>query len=335
MYILFDIYNMTSIKITQITELIQQDIIDVNLEIYTQLNSKVSLINKFTQHIFNNKGKQIRPIITILTAKALHYKKKQHIMIAALIEFIHTATLLHDDVIDLSCIRRGKKTANIAFGNAASILVGDFIYTRAFQMMTKLQSLPILSLIADAVNIIAEGELLQLTNCNNSTISIKKYMKIIYNKTARLFEISSQIPAILAGANSLQEQALRNYGRYIGIAFQLINDLSDYKSSDTTFEKNTGDDLNTGKPTLPLIHAIRHSTPRQASIIHQAIQKGNNRHLLNTILEILYQCGSLEYTHQCAKKKIKKAISYLHILPPSPYREALENLANLILQKCH
>lgn len=324
---------MKLIKITQITKLIQQDIKNVNSEIYKQLHSEVSLIKKFTQHILNNKGKQIRPIITILIAKALHYTKKQYITVAALIEFIHIATLLHDDVVDSSLTRRGQTSANITFGNAASVLVGDFIYTRAFQMMTKLKSFPILSLIANAVNLIAEGEILQLINCNNSTINIKRYMKIIYNKTARLFEVSSQTPAILAGANSLQEQALRKYGRYVGIAFQLINDLSDYKLSNTTLNKNIGDDLNAGKLTLPLIHAIQYSTPKQASIIHQAIQQGNSRHLLSSILKILHQHGSLEYTHQYATKKIKKAISYLDILPNSPYRQALEKLANLILQR--
>lgn len=324
---------MKLMNISQISELIQQDMTDVNLEIYKQLNSKISLIKKLTQHILKNKGKQIRPMITILVAKALHYEKKQYIIIAALIEIIHIATLLHDDVVDASCTRRGQKTANITFGNTASILVGDFIYTRAFQMMTKLQSLPILSVMADAVNIIAKGEILQLMHCNNLTINIYKYMKIIYYKTARLFEVSSQTPAILTGVNSLQEQSLRNYGRYIGIAFQLINDLSDYKSSQKLFGKNLGDDLNSGKITLPLIHAIHHSTPKQTSIIYQAIHKSNNRHLLNTIIDILNQYGSLEYTHQCAVIKIKKAVSYLNILSPSPYRTALENLANIILQK--
>lgn len=320
-------------NINQIYKLIQQDIKAVNSEIYKQLNSEISLIQKLAHYILNNKGKQIRPIITILTAKALHYQKKEHIIIAAFIEFIHTATLLHDDVIDSSCVRRGQKTANVTFGNAASILVGDFIYTRAFQMMTKLQSLPILSLMAKAVNIIAKGEILQLMTCNNPTINIHEYMKIIYGKTACLFEVSSQTSAILAGANSQQEQALRNYGKYVGIAFQLINDLLDYKSSQKIFGKNIGDDLNSGKPTLPLIHAIHRSTPTQALIIQKAIQQGNNRNSLNKILDILYQYGSLEYTYQCAEVKIKKAVSYLKFLSPSPYRQALKNLAHLVLQK--
>lgn len=321
-------------NINQISKLIQQDMIEVNAEICKQLNSEIPLIKKLTQHILKHKGKQIRPMIAVLTAKTLHYTKKQHIIIAALIEFIHTATLLHDDVIDSSYTRRGQTTANITFGNTASILVGDFIYTRAFQMITKLKSLPILSLMANAVNIIAEGEILQLMYCNNSTISINKYMKIIYKKTARLFEVSSQTSAILAGANFYQEQALRKYGKYFGIAFQLINDLSDYKLSKKIFEKNSGEDLNSGKFTLPLIHAIYHSNSEQKSIIYQAIKQNNNHHLLTTILNILHQYGSLEYTYQCAVIYVKKSISYLNILPVSPYRQALENLANLILQKC-
>lgn len=320
-------------NIAQIFKLIQQDITTVNSEIYKRLNSKIPLIKKIVQHILNHKGKQIRPMIVILIAKSLHYKKTQHITIATLIEFIHTATLLHDDVIDLSCTRRGQKTANITFGNSASILVGDFIYTRAFQMMTQLKSLPVLSLMANAVNIIAAGEILQLMYCNNPTLNINTYMNIIYKKTARLFEVSSQTSAILAGANSYQEQAMRQYGKYIGIAFQLINDLLDYRSSNKIFTKNIGEDLTTGKPTLPLIHAINRSTPQQKSIIYQALQKSDNHHLLNTILDILQQHQSLDYTHQCAIKNIKKAISYLDILPYSPYRQALESLANLILQQ--
>lgn len=318
----------------KITKLIQKDIINVNLEIYKQLHSKISLTKKLIKYILRNKGKQVRPMIIILIAKALHCtNNKQIIITAALIEFIHTATLLHDDVIDTSYMRRGKITANITFGNSASVLVGDFIYTRAFQMMTQLKSLSILSLMANTVNIIAEGEISQLMHCNNLIINKKKYMDIVYKKTAKLFEVSSQTSAILSGANSYQEKSLKKYGKYIGIAFQLINDLSDYKSSKKKFGKNIGDDLNAGKITLPLIHAIHHSNSKQITIIHQIIQKGKNQHLLKAILDILNQCGSLEYTRKCAEIKINKAISYLNVLPPSPYRRALENLANLILQK--
>lgn len=321
-------------NINQITKLIKLDMIHVNSEIHNRLKSEITLIKKLVQHITNNGGKKIRSIIILLIAKALNYKKKQHIIIATLIEFIHAATLLHDDVIDLSKIRRGKITANIIFGNAASILVGDFIYTRAFQMMTELKSLRILSLMADSVNVIAKGEILQLTHCHNPNISINNYMKVIYHKTARLFEVASQLSAILADADLKQEQALSNYGKYIGIAFQLIDDLLDYNASNSTlFGKNTGNDLYEGKPTLPLLHAIQHSTPKEASLIRQAIKQGNNRHLLRIILKTMEQYGSLEYTRKLAEIKINKAVSCLNILPPSPYKKALKKLAYFIIQR--
>ncbi|ADV33501.1 octaprenyl-diphosphate synthase [Candidatus Blochmanniella vafra str. BVAF] len=323
-------------NINQINKLIQQDIINVNFEIHKRLKSKITLINKLIQYIINSGGKKIRSSMVLLIAKSLTYKKNQHVIIATLIEFIHAATLLHDDVVDTSEMRRGKITANIMFGNAASVLVGDFIYTRAFQMMTELQSLRILSLMANAVNIIAEGEIMQLIHCHDPTITINHYMKIIYNKTARLFEVASQTSAILANADIKQEQALGNYGKYIGIAFQLIDDVLDYDTSNTIlFGKHTGNDLNEGKPTLPLLHAIHHSTPKEASIIRQAIKNGNNRHLLNIILNTMQQYGSLEYTRKCAETKINQAISCLSILPASPYKKALKNLAYFIIHRYH
>lgn len=321
-------------NIEQITELIKQDITGVNFEIHKRLKSEVTLINKFVKHIVKNGGKKIRSIIILLVAKSLNYSKTQHIIIAALIEFIHVATLLHDDVVDVSSMRRGKKTANVIFGNAASVLVGDFIYTRAFQMMTELKSLRILSLMANAVNVIAKGEILQLTHCRNPHTTINNYMQIIYNKTARLFEVASQSSAILANANTQQEQALSNYGKYIGIAFQLIDDLLDYNSSNTILlGKNKGNDLNEGKPTLPLLHAIYHSTPKEASFIRKAIKKGNNQHLLHLILDTMQQYGSLEYTKKCAEMEINKAIACLNILPPSPYRQALEHIAHFVIHR--
>lgn len=322
-------------NIDQISELTEQDMKDVNSEIRTRLASEITLINKLVQYIVDSGGKRIRPMITLLTARALCYKKTQHVTIATLIEFIHTATLLHDDVVDKSHMRRGRRTTNVIFGNAASVLVGDFIYTRAFQMMTELESLRILSLMADAVNIIAAGEILQLTHCNDPTITIDSYMKIIYSKTARLFEVASQSSAILADANACQEKALRNYGRYMGIAFQLVDDVLDYSASETIFGKNVGNDLNEGKLTLPLLHAIHHSTSKQASLIIQSIKKGNHRHLLNIILDTMHQHGSLEYTRQCAETEIKKAISCLDILPPSPYRQALASLATYTIQRIY
>lgn len=323
-----------SINIDPIIKLIKQDIDHVKTEIHKRLKSEITLINQLVQHITNNGGKQIRSIVILLIAKSLNYKKTEHIIIAALVECIHIATLLHDDVIDTASIRRGKITANIIFGNSASVLVGDFIYTKAFQMMTELKSLQILSLMANTVNIIATGEILQLTYCNNPNITINNYMKIIYNKTACLFEAASQTSAILANANIQQEQALSNYGKYIGVAFQLIDDILDYNTSHTILSgKDIGNDLKEGKTTLPLLHAIHHSTPKEASFIRKAIKKGNNRHLLNIILNTMQQYGSIEYTKKQAEKEINKAISCLNVLPPSPYKQALKTLAYFVVQR--
>jgi len=253
--------------------------------------------------------------------------------VAALIEFIHTATLLHDDVVDESDMRRGKATANAAFGNAASVLVGDFIYTRAFQMMTSLGSLRVLALMSEAVNVIAEGEVLQLMNCNDPDITEESYMRVIYSKTARLFEAAAQSSGILAGATAEQEQALQDYGRYIGTAFQLIDDLLDYSADGATLGKNVGDDLSEGKPTLPLLHAMRNGNPEQASMIRKAIEEGNGRHLLEPVLETMNQCGSLEWTRRAAEQEADKAIVALQVLPESPWRSALEALAHMSVQR--
>lgn len=320
-------------NLDQITELTAQDMADVNAAILHQLNSEVALINQLGHYIISGGGKRIRPMIAVLAARALHYQGDKHITVAALIEFIHTATLLHDDVVDESDMRRGKATANAAFGNAASVLVGDFIYTRAFQMMTALESLRVLALMSEAVNVIAEGEVLQLMNCNDPDITIESYMRVIYSKTARLFEAASQSSAMLAEASPEQEAALRDYGRYLGTAFQLIDDLLDYGADGKTLGKNTGDDLNEGKPTLPLLHAMRHGNAHQASLIRQAIEQGNGRHLLDTVLETMRQCGSLEYTRLYAEQEADKAIACLACLEPSPYRDALESLAHMAVQR--
>ncbi|PLK58970.1 octaprenyl diphosphate synthase [Candidatus Palibaumannia cicadellinicola] len=320
-------------NIKQITELTASDMANVNTAINEQLNSQIVLINKLGHYIISGGGKRIRPMIVILTARALNYDGKQHVTIAALIEFIHTATLLHDDVVDESNMRRGKASANAIFGNAASVLVGDFIYTRAFQMIITLQSLRVFALMSEAVNVIAEGEVLQLMNCHDPDVTIESYMRVIYSKTARLFEVASQSSAVLAGALPCQEVALRDYGRYLGTAFQLIDDLLDYGSNGNTIGKNIGDDLNEGKPTLPLLHAMRNGTPIQTSLIRQVIVQGNGRNFIEIILETMQQCGSLEYTRRCAEKEADKAIACLACLSPSPYRDALESLAHLAVQR--
>ncbi|CNE42650.1 octaprenyl diphosphate synthase [Yersinia mollaretii] len=320
-------------NLEKIIELTAPDMAAVNTTILEQLNSDVVLINQLGHYIISGGGKRIRPMIAVLVARALHYQGTKHITVAALIEFIHTATLLHDDVVDESDMRRGKATANAAFGNAASVLVGDYIYTRSFQMMTGLESLRVLTLMSEATNVIAEGEVLQLMNCNNPDITEENYMQVIYSKTARLFEAASQSAAVLANASEEQELALQNYGRYLGTAFQLIDDLLDYSSDGTTLGKNTGDDLNEGKPTLPLLHAMRNGTSEQEAMIRQAIEQGNGRHLLEHVLAAMQQCGSLDYTRQRAEEEADKAIAALQILPESEYRLALEGLAHIAVQR--
>lgn len=320
-------------NLEQITELTAQDMAAVNATILEQLNSDVTLINQLGYYIISGGGKRIRPMIAVLAARALGYEGNKHVTVAALIEFIHTATLLHDDVVDESDMRRGKATANAAFGNAASVLVGDFIYTRAFQMMTSLESLRVLALMSEAVNVIAEGEVLQLMNVHDPDISEESYMRVIYSKTARLFEAAAQSSAILSGASAEQEKALQDYGRYLGTAFQLIDDLLDYSADGSTLGKNTGDDLNEGKPTLPLLHAMHNGDDAQRDMIRSAIEQGNGRHLLEPVLQAMQQCGSLEYTRQRAEEEADKAIAALQVLPASEHRTALEGLAHLAVQR--
>jgi octaprenyl-diphosphate synthase len=320
-------------NLEQIIRLAAPDMAAVNETILKQLNSDVVLINQLGHYIISGGGKRIRPMIAVLAARALDYQGEGHITAAAFIEFIHTSTLLHDDVVDESELRRGKATANATFGNAASVLVGDFIYTRSFQLMTSLGSLRILELMSAATNVIAEGEVMQLMNCNDPDLSEADYMQVIYSKTARLFEAAAQTSAILAGASQEQEQALQDYGRYIGTAFQLIDDLLDYSADSHQLGKNLGDDLNEGKPTLPLLHAMNHSDGENASMIRTAIEQGNGRHLLEKVLKIMNECGSLKYTQLKAEQEAEKAINALDCLPDSDYKQALIGLARLSVQR--
>ncbi|MBW5408580.1 octaprenyl diphosphate synthase [Morganella morganii] len=317
----------------QIIALTADDMTAVNQKIQKQLTSDVSLINQLGYYIISGGGKRIRPMIAVLTGRALGYDGDKHIQVAALIEFIHTATLLHDDVVDESDMRRGKQTANEVFGNAASVLVGDFIYTRSFQMMTDLDSMRVLKLMSEATNVIAEGEVLQLMNCNDPDISEADYMQVIYSKTARLFEAASQSAAILAGATPEQEKALQNYGRYLGTAFQLIDDVLDYDADNATLGKNTGDDLNEGKPTLPLLHAMHNGNAEESALIRQAIEQGNGRHLLEQVLATMKRCGSLAYTYARAEEEADKAIAALSALPDSQYKDALAGLAHIAVRR--
>jgi octaprenyl-diphosphate synthase len=309
------------------------DMAKVNETILAQLNSDVSLINQLGFYIVSGGGKRLRPLLAVLSARALGYQGSSHTTAAAFIEFIHTATLLHDDVVDESDMRRGKATANAAFGNAASVLVGDFIYTRSFQMMTELGSMKILKLMSDAVNIIAEGEVQQLMNCNDPSTTEESYMQVIYSKTARLFEAATQIGAILTDSSPEIETALQNYGKYLGTAFQLIDDVLDYTADGKKMGKNVGDDLAEGKPTLPLLYAMRNGTEAQREMIHEAIEKANGMDRLDDILQAMKETGSIEYTSDLANKEADKAIAELDVLPESEYKEALVTLAHMAVKR--
>ncbi|PJG82969.1 octaprenyl diphosphate synthase [Caviibacterium pharyngocola] len=323
--------NLTDMKTIQ--SLINADMQKVNAEILAQLNSDVALINQLGYYIIQSGGKRIRPMIALLAARALGHQGDEQITCAAFIEFIHTATLLHDDVVDESDMRRGNPTANAEFGNAASVLVGDFIYTRAFQLMTKLNSLKVLQVMSDATNVIAEGEVQQLMNVNDPNTTEENYMRVIYSKTARLFEVATQCAAIVANADAQQEKALQDYGRYLGTAFQLVDDVLDYSANAQALGKNVGDDLAEGKPTLPLLHAMHQGNPAQSALIRDAIEQGGKREILDQVLAIMEEHHSLDYAMQRAKQEAQKAVDAIAFLPESDYKQALVSLAYLSVDR--
>ncbi|MGR6980666.1 octaprenyl diphosphate synthase [Testudinibacter sp. P27/CKL/0425] len=317
----------------KIQALCADDMGKVNELILAQMSADVVLINQLGHYIIGGGGKRIRPMIAVLAARALGYQGKAHITAATFIEFIHTATLLHDDVVDESDMRRGKETANALFGNAASVLVGDFIYTRAFQLMTSLDSLKILKIMSDATNVIAEGEVLQLMNCNDPNTTEQSYMQVIYSKTARLFEAATQCAAIVTQADETIEQAMLDYGRYLGTAFQLVDDVLDYSADQQALGKNLGDDLAEGKPTLPLLHAMQHGDPEQQQLIRKVIEQGNGRDQLAHVLAAMQQHGSLDYAMQKAREEAQKAVDALAPLADSDYKQALIALAYLSVDR--
>jgi octaprenyl-diphosphate synthase len=317
----------------KIQALCAEDMGKVDQLILAQMNSDVVLINQLGHYIISGGGKRIRPMIAVLAARALGYNGTAHITAAAFIEFIHTATLLHDDVVDESDMRRGKETANALFGNAASVLVGDFIYTRAFQLMTSLDSLKILRIMSDATNVIAEGEVLQLMNCNDPNTTEQSYMQVIYSKTARLFEAATQCAAIVTEADEKIENAMRDYGRYLGTAFQLVDDVLDYSADQQSLGKNIGDDLAEGKPTLPLLHAMHNGDPAQQQLIRNVIEQGNGRDQLPQVLNAMQQQGSLDYAMQKAREEAQKAVDALAPLTDNEYKQALISLAYLSVDR--
>jgi len=312
-----------------IQELAHDDMSSVNDLIYSQLQSDVALINQLGIYIVNAGGKRMRPMLTVLAARALDYQQEDHIAIAAIIEFIHTATLLHDDVVDESTMRRGRETANALFGNSASVLVGDFLYTRSFQMMVKLNNMRIMEILSDATNIVAEGEVLQLMNCNDPDTTEDSYMEVIYCKTAKLFEAATRLAAVVSGQDENTEKAMQDYGKHLGTAFQLVDDIMDYTADAKEMGKNVGDDLAEGKPTLPLLYAMQHGTDRQHQLIREAIEHCNGMDNLEEILAAMKQTGALVYTQKKAEQEADKAINALDVLPKSEYKDALIALAHI------
>ncbi len=304
----------------------------VDILIIDELRSDVILINEIARYIVGNGGKRLRPMLLLLAAKALGEVSHNHLILAAVIEFIHTATLLHDDVVDESDLRRGKESANAVWGNAASVLVGDYLYSSAFEMMVRTNNMRVMELLSKTTTAIAEGEVLQLLNCNNPETTEAKYLEVIARKTAILFSAATQLAAIISNASADIETALAQYGQHLGIAFQLIDDALDYKASAEELGKNLGDDLAEGKPTLPLIYAIQNGTPEEASIIIDAIKTGN-RDVFNTVYAVVQRTQAITYTEQRADEEAQKAIDALAVLPESDYKNALILLAKFAVQR--
>jgi len=322
-------------NIKNIQALAQQDMTAVNDLIFSKLHSDVALINQLGVYIVNGGGKRMRPLLTVLAAKAIGYQGDEHLQLAAIVEFIHTSTLLHDDVVDESNMRRGRETANAMFGNSASVLVGDFLYSRSFQMMSELSNLRIMDILSDATNIIAEGEVLQLMNCNDPDTTEDSYMKVIYCKTAKLFEAATRLAAVIAKQDDAIELAMLNYGKHLGTAFQLVDDIMDYTADAQEMGKNVGDDLAEGKPTLPLLYAMAHGNEQQKIMIRNAIEHGDGMDHLDDILAAMKQTGSLVYTQKKAEQEADKAINAIAILPESEHKQALISLAHIAANRSH
>ncbi len=321
-------------EIQDVYELIANDRRAADELIIKRLHSEVVLINQISHYIINSGGKRLRPVLLLLTARAFGYQGTDHHELAAVVEFIHTATLLHDDVVDGSEMRRGKDTANNVWGNEATVLVGDFLYSRAFQMMVSVNNMRVMQILSEATNTIAEGEVKQLLNVHNADLDEEGYLDVIRSKTAKLFESSAQLGAVLTGRSDEEIQALADYGMHLGIAFQLIDDALDYSSSSEDLGKNIGDDLAEGKPTLPLIHVINNGTPEQAALVREALEQGGLDRI-DEIKSAIESAGAIAYTSRSAQAEADKAIEALSVLEDSPYKEALTTLAHFAVQRSH
>ena len=312
--------------IEQIKTLTKDDMNAVDALIKQSLHSDVALVNQLSHYIINSGGKRLRPLLALLAAKAYGYEGQHHHTLAVIIEFIHTATLLHDDVVDESELRRGNQTANAIFGNAASVLVGDFLYSRAFEMMVSIDSMRVMDILANATNVIAEGEVMQLMNCHDADTTEERYIEVIQCKTAKLFEAATRLGAVINKRPAAEEDAIAKFGMHLGTAFQLIDDVLDYQSSSEEMGKNVGDDLAEGKPTLPLIHAMREGKSEQASVIRAAIENGG-RENIGIVMEAIESTGAIEYTQKTARQEAELAIQQLAHLPETDYKLALTSIA--------
>jgi octaprenyl-diphosphate synthase len=316
----------------EINTLCHQDMAEVNRVIRQRLQSDVALVNQLGHYIIDSGGKRFRPLLVLLSARAHGYQGNLHHILAAIVEFIHTATLLHDDVVDESSLRRGKETANELFGNAASVLVGDFLYSRAFEMMVDVNSMRVMEILANTTNVIAEGEVMQLMNVHDADTTEERYINVIHCKTAKLFEAATRLGAVLCNRGEREETAMARYGMHLGTAFQLIDDVLDYTSSSDDMGKNVGDDLAEGKPTLPLIHAMSKGTAQQAALIRTAIEKGGYDYI-EQVQAIIHATGALDYTTAVARNQADLALSELEHLEDSDYKQALVSLAHLSVDR--
>lgn len=319
-------------EIAQIKSLLTADMQAVDALIQRRLASDVALVNQLSQYIINSGGKRLRPQLTLMAAKACGYQGEHHYTLAAIIEFIHTATLLHDDVVDASDMRRGRETANALFGNAASVLVGDFLYSRAFEMMVDVNSMKVMQILAETTNVIAEGEVMQLMNCHDADTTEQRYLDVIHAKTAKLFEAATRLGAVLCNRPEAEERAMAAYGMHLGTAFQLIDDVLDYSSNSETMGKNVGDDLAEGKPTLPLIFAMRQGTAEQSALVRKAIEEGGLEYL-DEVMAAIRSTGAINYTIETARNESSLAIACLNHLPAGPYKDALVGLARFSVDR--
>jgi octaprenyl-diphosphate synthase len=315
------------VVLDQLNELLSADMAAVDATIRDRLRSEVVLVNQVGEYIINGGGKRLRPALVVLSARAFGYSGALHFTLAAVVEFIHTATLLHDDVVDESAMRRGRASASALFGNAASVLVGDFLYSRAFQMMVEAGDMRVMQVLADATNTIAEGEVLQLLNCHDASVGVDNYLHVIHCKTAKLFEAAMALGAIISGADAGMEQAAAQYGMRLGTAFQLVDDVLDYSGDEQETGKNIGDDLSEGKPTLPLIYAMQHGDARQAAVVREAIEQGDISRFAE-VLEVVRATGALDYTREQAKREAAAACAALSVLSDSQYKQSLLQLAD-------